>query len=391
MVGQCSLVLSAAAIAALALASPAGAGQDSILVGLDQKAFFEANGQVFDVRGDDAVLVLDASDPANPRVAASLPLINSVAGPPTNLQITPDGKLGLVANSLVVNRTASGAWAPAPDDKLYVIDLDASPPRLLDTVQVGRQPSGLAISRRGDLALVANRAGKSVSVLQIEGGKVRAVGEVAVDDEAAAVAITPDGTRAFVVKNAVHKVGVLAIDGTRVTYDKSRDVPVGWGVYNIDVTPDGRLAIAANTGVGGDGHVDTVTVIDAVADPPRAVDHVVVGDGPEGFAIGPDGRTAVAVLLKGSAARHDSWSYTRDGAVVLLRIEGGKVSLVPGEVPAGALPEGVAYSRSGEYAYVGDYVDRVLRVYRIADGKITDTGTRLQLPGQPASIRGLAR
>lgn len=384
-------VLGAVTALPFLLAPPlARAGQDSILVGIDQKAFFEANGQVFDVRGDDALLVLDASDPANPRIAASLPVTNSVAGPPTNLQITRDGTLALVANSLVVNRTATG-WAPAPDDKLFVVDLEASPPRLIDTVAVGRQPSGLAISHDGSLALVANRASKSVSVLQIQGKQVRHLGEVPVDDEVAAVAITPDGRRAFVAKNAMHKVGVLAIDGTRVTYDKARDIPVGWGVYNIDVTPDGRLAIASNTGVGGDGHVDTVTVIDAQADPPRSIDHVVVGDGPEGFAIGPDGRTAIAVLLKGSAAPHAAWSYTRDGAVVLLRIDAGKVSLVPGEVPAGALPEGVAYSRSGEYAYVGDYVDKVLRVYRIADGKITDTGTRLQLPGQPASIRGPAR
>lgn len=388
---RCNRVIGAAVVLPLLLAPSLGrAGQDSILVGLDQKAFFEEKGQVFEMRGEDAVLVLDASDPARPRIAASLPITNSVAGPPTNLQVTPDGKLGLVANSLVVNRTATG-WAPAPDDKLYVIDLEADPPRLLDTVQVGRQPSGMAISRAGNLALVANRAGKSISVLQIEGKQVRHLGEVGVEDEVAAVAITPDGRRAFVVKNAVHKIGVLAIDGSRVTYDKARDIPVGWGVYNIDVTPDGSRAITANTGVGGDGHVDTVTVIDAQADPPRAIDHVVVGDGPEGFAVAPDGRTAIAVLLRGSAAPHAAWSYTRDGAVVLLRIEGGKVSLVPGEVPAGALPEGVAYSRNGEYAYVGDYVDKVLRVYRIADGKITDTGTRLPLPGQPASIRGVAR
>lgn len=388
---RCNRVIGVVAVLPLLLTPALGrAGQDSILVGLDQKAFFEEKGQVFEVRGEDAVLVLDASDPAHPRIAASLPLTNSVAGPPTNLQVTPDGKLGLVANSLVVNRTATG-WAPAPDDKLFVIDLEANPPRLLDTVQVGRQPSGLAISHAGNLALIANRAGKSVSVLQIEGKQVRHVGEVGVEDEVAAIAITPDGRRAFVVKNTVHKVGVLQIDGTRVTYDKARDIPVGWGAYNIDVTPDGSRAITANTGVGGDGHVDTVTVIDAQADPPRAIDHVVVGDGPEGFAISPDGRTAIAVLLKGSAAPHAAWSYTRDGAVVLLRIEGGKVSLVPGEVAAGALPEGIAYSRNGEYAYVGDYVDKVLRVYRIADGKITDTGTRLQLPGQPASVRGVAR
>ena len=53
-----------------------------------------------------------------------------------------------------------------PDNKLYVIDLETSPPKLIDTVEVGKQPSGLAINRAGNLALVANRADNSISVLR---------------------------------------------------------------------------------------------------------------------------------------------------------------------------------------------------------------------------------
>jgi hypothetical protein len=70
------------------------------------------------------------------------------------------------------------AWKSVPDDKLFVIDLAASPPQLIDTLTVGKRPSGLSISRKGDLALVANCVGKSVSVLSIQGGMAKAVGEV---------------------------------------------------------------------------------------------------------------------------------------------------------------------------------------------------------------------
>lgn len=367
----------------------AWAGQDHMVLGIDGKSFFEAAGVRNGEPGGDSVLVLDASDPAHPRIAATLPLENSVFGPPTNLQVTPDGRLALVANSVTTVRRGEG-WAAQPADQLYVIDLDARPPRLVETITVGRMPSGLAISRRGDLALVANRAGKSVSVLSIAGTTVRQVAEVPVEDEAAAVAISPDGRRGFVAKNSAHKVGVLAIDGTSVTYDKAQDMPVGFGVYNLELTPDGRLLLAANTGVGGDGHADTVSVIDAQATPPRVVDHVTVGDGPEGFAVSPDGRYALAVLLKGTSAVHSAWSYGKQGAVALLGIADGRVRLL-GEAPAGNLPEGVAFTRSGEYAYVGNYADRNLQVYRVADGKLTDTGVVLALPGQPASLRGPAR
>ena len=366
----------------------AQAGQDHMVLGIDGKSFFEAAGVRNGEPGGDSVLVLDASDPAHPRIAASLKLENSVFGPPTNLQVTPDGRLALVANSVTTVRKGEG-WAAQPVDQLHVIDLDTQPPQLVETITVGRMPSGLAISRRGDLALVANRGGKSVSVLSIAGTTVRQVAEVPVEDEAAAVAISPDGRRGFVAKNSAHKVGVLAIDGTSVTYDKAQDMPVGFGVYNLELTPDGRL-LAANTGVGGDGHADTVSVIDAQATPPRVVDHVTVGDGPEGFAVSPDGRYALAVLLKGTSAVHSAWSYGRQGAVALLGIADGRVRLL-GEAPAGNLPEGVAFTRNGEYAYVGNYADRNLQVYRVADGRLTDTGVVLALPGQPASLPGPAR
>jgi DNA-binding beta-propeller fold protein YncE len=150
------------------------AGTNDILIGLDEKISYGPDGQVNGPPGKDAVLVMDVSNPAKPRIRASLPLMNSLLGPPSNLQITPDGKLGLVASSVVNNQEGS-TWKTVPDDKLFVIDLIANPPKLIDTVTVGKMPSGLSISKKGDLALVANRAGKSVSVLSIQGTTVKAV------------------------------------------------------------------------------------------------------------------------------------------------------------------------------------------------------------------------
>ena len=377
-----------ALVLALSIAAPPAFAQSRyIIVGNDGKAFFEANGVRNGEGGKDSVTILDIAKPLDPKVVVNLPLANSVFGPPTNLQITPDGKLALVANSMVTNKDGDN-WKPAPDDKVHVIDLTATPPKLIETITIaGKQPSGLAISRKGDIALVTNRNSKSVTVLSISGMKVTATGDIPVEDEVAAVAITPDGKRAFVAKNTVHKVGVLAIDGTKVTYDKAQDMPVGQGVYNVETTPDGRFALTANTGVGGDGHADTVSVIDAKANPPRVVDHVTVGDGPEGFAISPNGKYVIAVLLKGSAAKHAAWSYSKTGSVRLLEV-GTKSLRVLNEVPAGGLPEGVAFSPDSRYVYVGNYIDRNMQIYEIRGGRLVDTGKKVALPGQPASIRG---
>ncbi|HST75390.1 MAG TPA: hypothetical protein VLJ20_08460, partial [Acetobacteraceae bacterium] len=133
----------------------AQAGKNDIVVGLDQKVAFEANGGRIGPSGEDQLVVVDVSDAANPRIRATLKLSNSVVGPPTNLQITPDGRLALLASSVTTKET-NGKWGNVPDDKLFVVDLDADPPKLIDTVTVGKQPSGLAISHDGKLALVAN-------------------------------------------------------------------------------------------------------------------------------------------------------------------------------------------------------------------------------------------
>jgi hypothetical protein len=47
------------------------------------------------------------------------------------------------------------------------------------------------------------------------------------------------------------------------------------------------------------------------ANPPRVLDKVVVGDGPEGFAISPRGDFAAAALLRGSNASKKAFSTTR--------------------------------------------------------------------------------
>jgi DNA-binding beta-propeller fold protein YncE len=373
---------------ALLVGQSANAATSDILIGLDEKVSFGPDGQANGPPGKDAVLVMDVSNPAKPKIRASLPLMNSLLGPPTNLQITPDGKLGLVANS-VTHVQDGDAWKVSFDDKLFVIDLTASPPKLIDTVTVGKQPSGLSISKKGDLALIANRAGKSVSVVSIQGTTVKAVGEVPMEQEAAAVVITPDGKRAFVCMNLVNKVGVLTIDGTKVTYDKSLDIPSAFNPYNIDVTPDGKFAVSSHTGAQG-LNADAEVSIDTSGAHPHVVDITAPGTGAEGFAIAPNGKWAVTPLIEGSGAKPTAWNYAKGGHAALMSVgPGGKLTVI-NKAPIGALPEGVAFSPDSQYVYIGNYIDKDLQIFRISAGRLLTVGT-IALPGQPASVRGPAR
>jgi DNA-binding beta-propeller fold protein YncE len=377
----------------IALAAwPHPALADLMIIGNDEKVVFDAEGnRSFVAPGKDTISVVDITNREAPKILVSFPLMNSIFGPPVNLAITADERLAIVANS--VDWVQDGAsWKPQPDTKLYVFNLKTNPPSQVGTVEVGKQPSGLAINRAGTLALVANRADKSISVLSINGNDIKLVDTVAMGDEVASVAFTPDGKRALATKFAAHKIALLTVEGQKVTYTK-HDMPVGLWPYNIDVTPDGKIGISADNGNSGspDGHIDTVSIIDLEAQPPRVIDRVVVGDAPEGFAISPKGDVAVAVLLGGASVAKTAWFNTkRNGSLAVLKIEGKKVTKV-GEVEVGGLPEGVVFSPDGKYIYVGNYTDRDVSILKVDGAKVTDTGKKLKLPGQPASMRGRAQ
>ena len=228
-------------------------------------------------------------------------------------------------------------------------------------------------------------------MVSIDGDEVKLIDTVAMGEQVAAVVFTPDGKRALAVKFPNHKVALLEVNGRKVTYNKY-DMPVGLWPYNLDVTPNGRLALISDNGNAGrsDGHVDTVSVIDLEVIPPRVIDRVVVGDAPEGLAISPTGEIAVALLLGGSDGPKNAPFYNKNSRVVVLKIDGKKVTKA-GEVEVGDLPEGAVFSPDGKYLYIGNYTDRNVSILKVEGTTVTDTGKRLQLPGQPASMRGRAR
>jgi DNA-binding beta-propeller fold protein YncE len=386
------------------LLAPAGNARAQLLItGNDEKVSFDEAGKtVTHPPGKDTVSIIDIREPTKPRIVANLPLMNSITGPPVNLAITPDQHLALVANSLDWVKDGE-AWKGVPDNKIYVIELTTSPPVQIATVEAGKQPSGMAINRAGTLALVANRADDSVSVLSIDGKTVKLVDTVSVASPAAssgsqaappatpsAVAITPDGKRALVVKSGANRVAVLDIDGQKVSYakvdGKNYDMASGLNPINVQVTPDGKLGIVNNIGGSQDGQVDTAAVIDLQADPPRVIDQIVVGDGPEGLAMSPAGGYAASIILNGTGGTPKTAFYRHEHSYVsLLKIEGKTVRNV-GQLDVGGLAEGAAFSPDGRYLYVGNFVDGNMDILRLDGDTLTMVGS-FALPGHPASMR----
>ena len=382
-------MLKHAATASLALlvatAIPANAAP-YMIVGNDEKPGADAQGKpVVNPTGNDTVVIFDLANPEDPKVVASLKLENSIVGPPVNLAISPNGSIALVADSMTVAEE-NGTRKMVPNDKVHVIDMKANPPKLAQTITVGKQPSGLSFSPKGDMALVANRADGTIGVLKIEDTNVTQTGTVQVSPGVSHVVFTPDGKHALALKSPDNKVAVLDVDGDKVSYNKL-DIPTYPFPYNIVVSPDSKLAFTADNGNGGssDGNADAVTVIDLDGEHPRAIAHVTVGDAPEGLAISPKGNLAAALNVDGSNMKQ-AWFHHPNGSVTILGIHGKTVTPVE-TIEVGNFPEPMAFSPDGQYLYVGNYADQDFSILKVDGTKVTNTGKRLKSGGHPASMR----
>jgi DNA-binding beta-propeller fold protein YncE len=361
-------------------------GKPFMIVGLDEKLLWDDDGKpILAAPGKDQVLIVDVADPESPKIVASLPLKNSVVGPPVNVAIDPSGTVALAADSIDVLKEGD-TFKQVPDNKVYVIDLSANPPKLAATLTAGKQPSGLSFSPDGKMALVANRGDNSISVLSVNGSDVKITDTVAMPDSVAHVTFTPDGKRALVARFPAHKISVLDVAGNKVTYSKI-DLPTGQWPYNVAVASGGKIALTSDNGGAGssDGSVDTASVIDLEANPPRIIDRVVVGDGPEGLAISPKGDLAVSIILRGSNMKN-AFFHEKNGSVSVLKLDGKKVTKI-GDIEVGGLPEAAMFTPDGKYILVGNYLSQDFSILKVDGTSVTDTGKRFQVPGHPASAR----
>ena len=94
----------------------------------------------------DTVAIIDLSV-SPPRVIAEVQAPNSVVGPPLSVAITPDESLALVTASNKVD--PNDPTKQTPDNRVSVIDLKASPPTVIATLEAGKGAAGIAINRQG--------------------------------------------------------------------------------------------------------------------------------------------------------------------------------------------------------------------------------------------------
>ena len=374
-----------ALFAVVALAPPAEA---QIAVSANDNKVVNINGKVTVVPNPppDTVAVIDLKA-SPPRVVAEVQAPVSVVGPPLSVAVTPDEGLALVTASNKIDPT--DPTKQTPHNRLSVIDLKASPPKAIATLEAGRGAGGISINRQGTLALVSNIVDGTVSVFTIQGRTVTSAGTVEVGGPKAGggmVAIAPDGKTALVSRNADNRVSILAIDGSRVEYTK-RDMTAGVRPVVLDIASSGAFAIVGSLAGGPSGDSDSVSLIDLTAKPPRVVDTIgVLGPTAEGLKISPDGSVVAVVVHNGSNQAKESPFYNDGGKLVIVRVTGKTLSRVA-EAPIGHWSQGAAFSPDGKTILVGNMIEKDYWVFQWNGTTLRDTGQRVKMNGGPVAIR----
>jgi DNA-binding beta-propeller fold protein YncE len=362
---------------AIAVAQIAVSANDNKVVNIDGK------NTIIENPAPDTATIIDLGV-SPPKVIGEVQVGTSVVGPPQSVAIAPDESIALVTAAF--KKDPADPKKNTPDNKLAVIDLKASPPKVIQTLEVGTGPAGVSFSPDGKLALVANRGGGTVSVLSVEGKALKVIGSIDFGNPKSGpshVAFLPDGKRALVTRDGDHRISILSVDGSKVE-DTKRYMVANVRPYSISISSKGDVAVLTNQG-GGQGDLDAISVIDLKRKPPRVVDHITVGQTPEGAGMSPDGAYVAVTVQNGSQRLKNHPSYNDHGLVKVFRVEGAKLTLVA-EAKVGGWSQGVVWSKDGKTLLHQAMLNKTIDVLSFDGRSLKVTGT-IKMSGGPAGIR----
>jgi DNA-binding beta-propeller fold protein YncE len=318
-----------------------------------------------------------------PRIIGSFEAPGSVVGPPMAIAIAKDESWAIVTSATKADPAGTGGIGA--DDRVSVIDLRMTPPKIVQSLTAGAGATVVRMTPDGGLALVANRSEGTVSVFTIKDRRLTAAGKIELGNPKAGpsgVVISRDGRFALVSRDGDSIVSVLRIDGAKVTLDP-RPITTAYRPYTMDINAAGTLAAVSNMG-RGDGDIDSVSLIDLTATPPRTVETLSVPGSPEGLKFSPDGKF-LAVGSQNGTTKPSGDMFRRDrGTLSLLGVDRHSLKRVT-DASIGRWSQGIAFSRDGKTLMVQDMVEQHIQVFRW-DGRKLLEGAALKIKGGPAAF-----
>jgi len=335
-------------------------------------------------KAPDSLAVIELRD-EKLRLHSELVMPTSLVGPPASIAVLPDKKYALVTAATKLDPNDANKVISSDLISLVSLGNGRESLKVVDSIALGAGPSGLAVNREGDLALVPNRAAGTVSVVEIKGQKLTEKQKITIGDKSgpSQIVITPDGRRALLTRDGDNQISILDIKGSNITLN-AKTIYAGLKPYSIDIDSSGKYAVVGNLG-GGQGDADTISLIDLSMEPPRVVDTTTVGQTPEGVSFSPNGKLIGVTVINGSNKPKSS-SYYGEAVYKLFGIQDGRLEYLS-EAKGGQWLQGQAFTPDGRNVLVQDAYNQEIRLYKIDGKKVSDTGEKLKMKAAPAAIR----
>jgi DNA-binding beta-propeller fold protein YncE len=340
----------------------------------DMLASAYVDGRLGPVEGRDAFSVIPlGGDPRKLR-AFDVEVSNSVAGPPSSIATSPDGRYAFVVETFGQRPPGAQTFKELkPGSKLTVVDLATlSAPRVVESIDIGTRPTSVSVSPDGRTIAIALHPldGRQLALVPFRDGHLGApvfVGMpgVARELEAPHVEWHPSGAYLAVTVFGRNEVVFYRVedDGRRLA-PWGNTVQVGKYPMMGRFTPDGRFFLNVNLYWGPDvagfwvgaprGDVTVVSFDTGTTGPsPRhsLVSRAETGVSPEGISISPDGRFVVTANLERSYLPQSDPRITWYSSLTLLSLDPatGRVASHGEFYADGILPEAAVFDASSRY------------------------------------------
>ncbi|MEM8797789.1 MAG: hypothetical protein AAGE61_19660, partial [Pseudomonadota bacterium] len=310
--------------------TPYAAFQGSKLVAIsdgDMLASAYVNGQLGQKESDDALIIATVSPDLATMSIATVKVSNSVAGAPTAVAVTPDGRFAVVSESFGERGADAVTFHDLPvGNLLTLVDIsDAANPTIVQQIEIGTRPEGLSLSPAGDMVAIAMHPadGRGIAFVPISNGQFgdasfASVPGTSPSDRLSHVEWHPSGDFVAItdVNRAIVRFSRVIRGDNGVTLEEwGNPVLVSKYPFMGRFTPDGRHFMSGNLYWGNDvvgiwteapaGDVTSIRFETEAGD--GGLRHYLVGKAetgisPEGIAISPDGEWAVTTNLEVSYA-----------------------------------------------------------------------------------------
>ncbi|MGM9484870.1 hypothetical protein ACS5PN_27000 [Roseateles sp. NT4] len=359
----------------------------TVAIGLDAKA-----------RLEDGELVMVPNPPVDttafyrfsngkPMLLGRVPAPISFQGSPRSIVISTQAEMAISVSSRRLNPERPSELVP--DNRLTVFDLAASPPRVLQTLELSATPTSIALSPDGKLAVVTHVNEDKLSLVAINGNRVEVIQVISLETGSGPMgaALNPVDGSLLVTLAKAGRVVLFKRDGQTLKQPAEREMTAGIWPASLSFCGRTGLVVVANYGrVRGDR--DTISLIDT-ATPARVVDTVSVGSSPEGIACSQDGLYAAAAIQNMSTTQRADPLYSTHSKAVLIAIERRRLRVLD-EVDIGGWAQGVDFLEDNRTLFAESMNDSALHLFKIKNAKLVRHGAPLVFEGGAPAAYGVS-